>query len=359
MSEESPHWHVFCRVIDNFGDAGVALRFCRQLSLRQHQRVTLFIDDTSLILSLMDKRDRQLFEVKQWPTSESTVLPAARIISLFGCTLPKEYSELAKATHPLPQWVNVEHLSAESWIESFHLKPSPHPPLVEYFFYPGFTTTSGGLIQEDKCDLTVRGRNTILPHNDAPTIFKIFIFCYHSAPLISFITSLHTLGIVCQIIVPEDLPLSVELKNWQQHHPYSTLTFLWLPRLVQTEFDDYLMAADLLFVRGEDTWARAQLMGKPLIWQIYPQEEDAHWPKLEAFLTRYCEQLKAADAIRSMVSFHTKWNKGLTITQKDCQDLLDNYLILKEHAQIWQDSLLVQTSLIDQLVQFLEKNSKN
>ncbi|MCC6068422.1 elongation factor P maturation arginine rhamnosyltransferase EarP [Ferrovum sp. PN-J185] len=358
MSIGAPHWHVFCRVVDNFGDAGVALRFCRQLSLRQDEPVTLFIDDISLIHSLMDKRDLQLFEIKNWPIATSTLLPAARIISLFGCALPQEYIELAKSTDPLPHWINVEHLSAESWIESFHLIPSPHPPLVEYFFYPGFTTKSGGLIHEEHLQLSVSDKHSVFSPNDKKPILKIFIFCYHSAPLISLVTSLHKLQIACQLIVPEDLPLSAELKYWQQHHLNSSLTFIWLPRLVQTEFDQYLMASDLVFVRGEDTWARAQLMGKPLIWHIYPQEKDAHWLKLEAFLTRYSEPSNAKEAITRLYSFHQKWNKGLTITPEDCQALLDNLMILKEHAQIWQHHLLVQTDLIDQLIHFIEKNDK-
>jgi hypothetical protein len=42
--------------------------------------------------------------------------------------------------------------------------------------------------------------------------------------------------------------------------------------------------ADLNVVRGEDSIVRAVWAGKPLIWQIYPQTEDTHLIKLEAWL---------------------------------------------------------------------------
>jgi hypothetical protein len=40
-------------------------------------------------------------------------------------------------------------------------------------------------------------------------------------------------------------------------------------------------------VRGEDSFVRAQFAGKPFIWDIYPQDIDAHLKKLDAFLDVY------------------------------------------------------------------------
>ena len=51
----------------------------------------------------------------------------------------------------------------------------------------------------------------------------------------------------------------------------------------QAEFDAVLWLADMAIVRGEDSFVRAQLAGKPLLWHIYPQAEQAHLPKLHAF----------------------------------------------------------------------------
>ncbi|MEJ0044920.1 MAG: elongation factor P maturation arginine rhamnosyltransferase EarP [Rhodospirillales bacterium] len=45
---------------------------------------------------------------------------------------------------------HLEYLSAEDWVESHHGLPSPQPdlPLTKYFFFPGFTEATGGLIVE-------------------------------------------------------------------------------------------------------------------------------------------------------------------------------------------------------------------
>ena len=43
---------IFCRVIDNFGDAGVCLRLARQLAVEYGCTVRLFCDDTPLLRRL-------------------------------------------------------------------------------------------------------------------------------------------------------------------------------------------------------------------------------------------------------------------------------------------------------------------
>src|SRR5690606_39086136 len=54
------------------------------------------------------------------------------------------------------------------------------------------------------------------------------------------------------------------------------LTLAVIPFLSQIDYDRLLWACDLNFVRGEDSFVRAQWAAKPLIWHIYPQEEDTH-----------------------------------------------------------------------------------
>ena len=60
-----------------------------------------------------------------------------------------------------------------------------------------------------------------------------------------------------------------------------------LPFVAQDDYDRLLWCCDLNAVRGEDSFVRAQWAGRPLLWHIYPQEEGAHWDKLEAFLAIY------------------------------------------------------------------------
>ena len=82
------------------------------------------------------------------------------------------------------------------------------------------------------------------------------------------------------------------------------LTACFLPPLSQTEFDHLLWASDLNYVRGEDSLVRALWAGKPFVWQIYPQHDDAHHAKLHAMLD-------ALGAPASWRDYHLAWN-GLT-----------------------------------------------
>jgi len=62
------------------------------------------------------------------------------------------------------------------------------------------------------------------------------------------------------------------------------LTVAVLPFLSPDGYDRLLWACDLNFVRGEDSFVRAHWAGRPLVWHIYAQDEQAHFDKLEAWL---------------------------------------------------------------------------
>src|SRR3981081_1002952 len=75
------------------------------------------------------------------------VRPADIVVEGFGVRLPENYLAAMAERDPRPAWINLEHLSAEEWIDGCHGLPSPHPslPLVKYFFFPGFAGGTGGL----------------------------------------------------------------------------------------------------------------------------------------------------------------------------------------------------------------------
>ena len=54
-----------------------------------------------------------------------------------------------------------------------------------------------------------------------------------------------------------------------------------------------LQGHDLLFVRGEDSFVRALWAGRPFLWHIYPQDDEAHIAKLDDFLDHYLATLPA------------------------------------------------------------------
>jgi uncharacterized repeat protein (TIGR03837 family) len=124
------------------------------------------------------------------------------------------------------------------------------------------------------------------------------------------------------------------------------LGITWLPWLSQRDFDKLLWACDLNFVRGEDSVLRAVWTGKPFVWQIYPQDDAAHLPKLAAFL-------KQMGAPQSLQAFHAAWNQaGLTLALPEATTLAD----WQAHARAARAPLLAQDDLTSRLLQFVTKN---
>ena len=122
----------------------------------------------------------------------------------------------------------------------------------------------------------------------------------------------------------------------------------WLPYLSQTDFDHLLWACDLNFVRGEDSLVRAVWAGAPFVWQIYPQDDDAHHTKLDAFLDWL-------GAPRSLRDFHHRWN-GVSPSPLPTLDpqALANW---GSAVQAARESLLAQEDLLTRLVRFATQKS--
>ena len=70
-----------------------------------------------------------------------------------------------------------------------------------------------------------------------------------------------------------------------------------VPFLPQDEFDQLLTLCHGNIVRGEDSFVRAQLAGRPMLWDIYPQDDSAHLAKQIAFEKRYCAGWPAEAAL--------------------------------------------------------------
>jgi uncharacterized repeat protein (TIGR03837 family) len=110
----------------------------------------------------------------------------------------------------------------------------------------------------------------------------------------------------------------------------------------QPDFDHLLWACDFNFVRGEDSLVRALWAGAPFAWQIYPQHDDAHHHKLEAFL----EWLRAPAQWRA---FHRAWN-GITtdLPALDAEGW-------RGAAASARERLLSQPDLVTQLLRFVRQ----
>ena len=329
----SRQWDIFCKVIDNFGDIGVCWRLASDLAVRG-QTVRLWLDD-SAALQWMAPHGCTGVQVMRWveevPIDITMVdrLPPDVIIEAFGCDAAPEFiascARIAGARGIKPSWINLEYLSAEPYVERCHALPSPvrtgpAAGWTKRFFYPGFTLLTGGLLREP--DLAVRQagfdrRAWLASHgvhlDDRNPEKLVSLFCYEPPALQALLAQFQQHGLqgqpvrllVCAGRATAAVKTLVENGIGLQPNNYmcKPLSISYLDLLTQHDFDHLLWACDLNFVRGEDSLVRALWAGRPLVWQLYPQSDDAHLAKLDAFMD-------VIDAPASLRNFHAAWNSS-------------------------------------------------
>lgn len=309
----STRWDIFCKVVDNFGDIGVCWRLARQLKTEHALDVRLWIDNLHVAQRLIPTLDlaataQQIegVDIAHWHAQADFSDAAEVVVEAFACGLPQAY--LLAMQKKQSQWVNLEYLSAESWVEGFHAQSSPQiNGLVRHFYFPGFTTATGGLIRERELPMPVTNNAR------ANQTYQVSLFCYPHAPIHSLLEAMAigTQSIHCYVPVTTILPKvanffgqgSLQIGQTVQQ---GSLTVEVLPFLSHTDYDQLLTRCDINFVRGEDSWVRAIWAGKPFIWQPYQQEDAAHLPKLNAFLAQYYQAMSATE--REIVeAMHMAW----------------------------------------------------
>lgn len=370
-------WDIFCRVIDNYGDIGVCWRLARQLADEHGAAVRLWVDDLHSLQPLNPDIDVTLaaqtsrgVEVRHWADDFSISDFAASdaadvVIEAFACELPLGYQAAMVGRERKPVWINLEYLSAEAWVDGCHALPSPHPRLGldKYFFFPGFTPATGGLLRERgllqqrdawQANAAAARQAWGLPAAAADEIL-VSLFCYDTAPIEGLLAAWQASASPVRCLLPQGKALArvsghfgIPALGVGDVVERGSLRLHVLPFMPQQEYDRLLWSCDCNLVRGEDSFVRAQWAAQPLLWQIYPQQENAHRPKLDAFLDRYCQHLPA-DAAAALRAFHHGWNGygGLC-----WDDFLLHLPAFKVHAAAWARQLSAQTDLAAKLVIF-------
>lgn len=287
-------WDIFARVIDNHGDAGVCWRVSCALAAKGHA-VRLWIDEPAA-LRWMAPQGHAGVEVVHWTDPAPVRAPGDVVVEAFGCDPPPVFVEAmaarAREKGQQPAWLNLEYLSAESYVERSHGLPSPvgqgpGAGLVKTFVYPGFTARTGGLLREDG----LRNRQAVFDAGawraahgataDAQRFLSLF--CYEPAALPDLLARLEA-GPPTVLFVTEGRARAAVDAVLGEARRRGNLHLHRLPLLTQPDFDHLLWSCDFNFVRGEDSLVRALLAGKPFAWNIYPQQDGAHAAKLDAFL---------------------------------------------------------------------------
>ncbi|HSS28930.1 MAG TPA: elongation factor P maturation arginine rhamnosyltransferase EarP [Usitatibacter sp.] len=375
-------WDIFCRVVDNFGDVGVSWRLARMMAREQGKRVRLFIDDLTVLGKLRPEvdlaRDIQKLdgvEVIRIREPFDSLDVADCVVETFGCDPPAEYVSAMAKREPRPRWINLEYLSAEEWVEGSHALPSPHPrlPLVKHFFFPGFTAKTGGVLRERsllarrdefQADEGARAAfwKSIVGEVPPPDALKVSLFSYAGAPIESLARCAAHNGSTTWLIAPEGYAATA-LDAWRlTARARDSIRCFTIPFLPQDRYDQLLWACDVNFVRGEDSFVRAQWAARPFIWHIYPQDEGAHWVKLSAFLARYTAGLDRLHAA-AFTSMWDAWNRGAEAGSADAvrPSLAEAWAQfvarregLTQHARVWTASLATRRDLAAQLADFVD-----
>jgi len=372
---QSGPWDVFCRVIDNFGDVGVSWRLCTALAARGHA-VRLYIDDASG-LAWMAPHGAPGVQVLPWADALVETQPGNVVIETFGCALPDAFVARMAAMATAPLWINLEYLSAEPYVERCHGLRSPQfsgpgAGLDKWFFYPGFTPATGGLLRDPPAASAASARAWLAARGwgPAPGERAVLLFGYASAALPALLAALADAPPLTPLagtppaIAPATVPTPVQpstllwlppggLRDQLGQLPLPAgLRPLPLPWLPSTDFDQLLLAADLKLVRGEDSFVRAQLLGAgPLLWQIYPQDDGAHAAKLNAWLDLHLAG--SAPDLALAVRRAQQVVNGLAPSPLQLPDLS---AWSAQHRR-WQANLLAQADLIQQLLAFVAARS--
>jgi uncharacterized repeat protein (TIGR03837 family) len=375
---------LFCQVVDNYGDIGICWRLARQLQQEHGIAVTLWVDDLQTfqricpgVATNAEVQQVAGVIVRHWRNQDGNFSlddVSDIVVEFFACDIPPGYIAAMAERNPHPVWLNLEGLTAEEWVEGCHTLASPlRMSLTKYFFFPGFTDKTGGLLRESSleeqrrqfqsdpaCMAAFLAQLGMAPAEMAS--FKVSLFCYPHAPVPALFEAWQSGDTAMTCLVPEGVAADAvqafiggdgtEAKAGAAR-TRGALTVRVLPIVAQPDYDKLLWACDLNFVRGEDSFVRAQWAGKPFVWHIYPQDENLHHKKLRAFLQRYAIDLE------SLSTFSLRWNgagSGAVDAQADWPILWSQFQSdlpkVTRRSADWQQQMLANGDLASNLLKF-------
>ena len=318
---------VLCKVVDNFGDIGVAWRFCRRLAkIQSKYKICLIVDDLEAFSKIEDRLPRQAtkqsiiidgIEIFPWQNddlchevfSQNDGERLSIILELFQCGRP-DWMERILFEEKLNRTVHIimiDYLTAEKYAEDFHCLQSltRSAKVQKVNFMPGFTETTGGLVIDEEWQE--------VPEYNADGSVLIFTYekdwtdlvngwlssteCVRSLSDVEGAKPQHaTKLLIAQGRGKESFMQAVKKVVECSRSECIETTFIEeLPYLNQTEWDQMMKGCSALVIRGEESMSRACLSGIPFIWHAYPQSDEYQLVKVKALLERMRPHFDEAD----------------------------------------------------------------
>lgn len=362
-----PDYDIFCTIIDNYGDIATCWRLALQLHRRHGIQVRLWVDDLVALQCLVPETklnlDIQLLNgisVCQWKTPFQFDHASRLVIEAFGCELPDNYRQAMLQQQSL--CINLEYFSCEDWVLGCHgLRSFQSDGLHKYFFFPGIMTGTGGVLYEtdyeqQRLSFGLSEQKAWFHDWQLPrwheSSLRISLFGYENTAIVSLIEQIANYPSPVECYCPMNKlchHLSTHFTHWQvlAGHSYQlgNCTLHFIPFLPQSEYGRLLWSCDLNFVRGEESLIRGLLAAKPLVWHIYPTEDQAHWIKLTAFINSITMPTSLAKLTRD-------WNAQSPLS--NVHEVLNQLSQLESHALTTQKAILSMGDLSVNLVSFIE-----
>lgn len=338
---------ILCKVVDNYGDIGFVYRLARNITeLYPDTELRLVVSDLPSFAAMapfvkegLARQSARGWQIFDWNKEDVCTKEFSRripdvILQCFQCERPEWLDRILfdPEQKKIVRIVNLEYLTAESWADDFHLlKSGTRSILVKKVnFMPGFTKKTGGLVMDSSFLSSLQNKEAALKtiqddlmakagtRSDASSgissvvsangqkeeeadsvqalrdrnIFCVTIFAYKRnfthvvRALKSFVEERQKENPLFRIhaFVAAGLACSPFEEAWKEEGCPFAITKL--PYLSQEAWDALLCSSDFNFVRGEDSFARACLCGKPFVWHAYPQDEELHLVKAGAVLER-------------------------------------------------------------------------
>lgn len=318
---------ILCKVVDNFGDIGVVYRLAKALSdLDAGLELRILVDDLSAFHALCPpvEVEKAVQTVNGWTVvawggvdgaigAEAPALFRAKrprtVIECFACGRPDWYEAILfdEGDQKNRLIVDLEYLTAESWVTDFHRLPSAtrSAKVRKAMFMPGFFEGTGGLIRDARFDslraaYLDEGRRPALRRalleklnsakaidettlKAAPDAFWVTVFSYERdyRPIVRALAAFSR-GAPALALAAAGRSSGPALSAWEAAgRPFPLID---LPFLNQETWDETLLASDFSIVRGEDSLTRAALSGRPFLWHAYPLQDGAQIVKVRALL---------------------------------------------------------------------------
>ena len=337
---------IFCQVIDNYGDVGVAYRLAREFKRVYPNKKLRFVINQIEELNLIRKSEN--IEVILYKDISKIENSADLIIESFGCEIPKEYMD--KALKKSKLIINLEYFSAEKWVDDFHLQESfLGGNLKKYFFIPGLSEKSGGILLDneflERKKKVEANKEYYLEKFGIKEKYDLIgsVFSYKKN-FDSLIEELKKLNKKVILLILSEKTQKNFIKYFDNGNNYDKIKFVKLPFFTYDKYEELLALCDFNLVRGEDSFVRALLLGKPFLWHIYPQDENTHIKKLESFLEKYCSNNK--ELKQTFINYN--------INKDDFSYFFKNFKEIEKYNKNYANYLIKNCNLMEKLINFIE-----